>query len=83
MKCPPFLTFVYPLQNKLIIKYAKNYAFCYRRTIPLKQEISLAIARQITQELKHKFITHKSNCLQHFSRGRNDQPLFVNEYKVG
>ena len=30
---------------------------------------------------RHKFITHKNDCCQVFSRSRNDQPIFVNEYK--
>ena len=30
---------------------------------------------------RHKFITHKNNCCQIFSRSCNDQPLFVNKYK--
>ena len=30
---------------------------------------------------RHKFITHKNNCYQVFSRSRNDQPMFVNECK--
>ena len=29
----------------------------------------------------HKFIYHKNNCCQVFSRNRNDQPMFVNECK--
>ena len=30
---------------------------------------------------RHKFITHKNNCCQLFSRSRNDRPMFVNEYE--
>ena len=33
--------------------------------------------------MRHEFTSHKNNCCQVFSRSRNDQPLFVNEYKVG
>ena len=32
---------------------------------------------------RHEFITHKNNCCQVFSSSRNEQPLFVNECKVG
>ena len=45
----------------------------------LSRKISLAITTQITRE--DKFITHKNNCCQVFSRSRNDQPMFVNEYE--
>ena len=44
------------------------------------RKISLAITRQITQE--DKFITHKNNCYQVFSRSRNDQPKYINECKL-
>ena len=87
MKCPPFLTFVYPLQNKLIIKYKaqqrkiKLVHFCYRRTIQLKQE-NFSCYSKTNYTRRHEFITQKNNCCQVFSRSRNDQPLFVNEYKV-
>ena len=82
-KCPWFLTFVYPFQNKLIIKEAqwrKIMHFCYRRTIRLKQE-NFSCNKKTNCSRRHKFITHKNNCCQVFSRSCNDQPLFVNEYK--
>ena len=72
IKCPPFLTFVYPLQNKLIIKYAqqrKIMHFCYRRIIRLKQEDK----DKTNYTRRHKFITHENNCCQAPSRSRNDQ----------
>ena len=46
----------------------------------LSRKISLTITTQITRE--DKFITHKNNCCQVFSRSRNDQPMFVNEVVV-
>ena len=54
--------------------------FCYRRTIRLKQE-NFSCNNKTNYTRRHKFITHKNNCCQVFSRSRNDQPLFVNEYK--
>ena len=45
------------------------------RTIQLKQENNTKYTR------RQKFITHKNNCCQVFSRSRNDLPVFVNEYK--
>ena len=58
--------------------------FCYRRTIRLKQEnFSCNNNNNKTNYTRrHKFNTNKNNCCQVFSRSRNDQPLFVNEYKV-
>ena len=53
--------------------------FCYRRTIRLKQENFSCNNK--TNYTRYKFITHKNNCCQVFSRSRNDQPMFVNEYK--
>ena len=54
--------------------------FCYRRTIRLKQK-NFSCNNKINYTRIHKFITHKKNYCQVFSRSRNDQPLFVNEYK--
>ena len=54
--------------------------FCYRGTIRLKQE-KLSCNNKTKYTRRHKFITHKNNCCQVFSRSRNDQPMFVNEYK--
>ena len=69
-KCPPFLTFVlYPTKqvNYKVTSTAKNYALLLSLTNPT--EVG-------------KFLPHKNNCCQVFSRSRNDQPLFVNEFKV-
>ena len=55
--------------------------FCYRRTIRLKQE-NFSCNKKTNYRRRQKFITHKNNCCQVFSRSRNDQPLFVNKYKV-
>ena len=68
------------LQNKLIIisSIAKN--FCYRGTIRLKQE-KLSCNNKTKYTRRHKFITHKNNCCQVFSRSRNDKTKFVNECK--
>ena len=54
--------------------------FCYRRTIRLKQE-NFSCNNKTNYTRRHKFITHKNNCCQVFSRSRNDQPMFVNECK--
>ena len=35
-----------------------------------------------TNDTRRHFITYKNNWCQVFSRSHNDQPLFVNEYKV-
>ena len=56
--------------------------FCYRRTIRLNQE-HFSCNNKTNYTRKHKFITHKNNCSQVFSSSRNEQPLFVNECKVG
>ena len=75
IKCPPFLTFVlYPLQSTFVIAEQSDWS----------RKISLPITRQITQE-DINLLLQKNNCCQVFSRSRNDQPLFVNEYefKVG
>ena len=53
----------------------------YRQTIRLKQE-NFSCNNKTNYTRRHKFVTHKNNCCQVFSRSRNDQPLFVNEYKV-
>ena len=53
--------------------------FCYRRTIWLKQE-NFSCNNKTNYARRHKFITHKNNCCQVFSRSCSDQPLFVNEY---
>ena len=86
IKSPPFLTFVlYPTKqvNCKVSLTAKNHIlfFCYRRTFRLKQE-NFSRKNKTNYTRRHKFITHKNNCCQVFSRSRNDQPLFVNEYKV-
>ena len=85
-ECPPFLTFVLysTKQVKLIIKKAQQQKiihFCYRRAIGLKQE-NFSCNNKTNYTRRHEFRTHKNNCWQVFSRSRNDQPLFVNEYKV-
>ena len=54
--------------------------FCYLRTIRLKQE-NFYRNNNTNYTRRHKFITHKNNCCQVSSRSRNDQPMFVNEYK--
>ena len=54
--------------------------FCYLRTIRLKQE-NFSRNNNTNYTRRHKFITHKNNCCQVFSRSRNDQPMLVNEYK--
>ena len=51
--------------------------FRYRRTIRLKQE-NFSCNNKTNYARRHKFITHKKNCCQVFSRSCNDQPLFVN-----
>ena len=56
--------------------------FCYRRTIRLNQE-HFSCNNKTNYTRRHKFITHKNNCCQVFSSSRNEQPLFVNECKVG
>ena len=56
------------------------YALCSLRTIRLKQE-NFSRNSNTNYTRRHKFITHKNNCCQVFSRSRNDQPMFVNEYK--
>ena len=80
IKCPPFLTFVlYPTKqvNYKVSSTAKNYALL----LSLKQE-NFSCNNKTNYTRGHKFITHKDNCCQVFLRSRNDQPLFVNEYKV-
>ena len=67
--------------NYKVSSTAKIMHFCYRRTIRLKQE-NFSCNNKTNYTRRHKFITHKNNCCQVFSRSRNDQPLFVNEYKV-
>ena len=54
--------------------------FCYLRTIRLKQE-NFSRNNKTNYTRRHKFITQKNNCCQVFSRSRNDQPMFANEYK--
>ena len=54
--------------------------FCCLRTIRLKQE-NFSRNNNKNYTRRHKFITHKNNCCQVFSGSRNDQPMFVNEYK--
>ena len=48
--------------------------------IRLKQE-NLSRNNNTNYTRRHKFITHKINCCQVFSRSHNDQPIFVNEYE--
>ena len=48
--------------------------FCYRRTIRLKHQ-NFSCNNKTKYTRRHKFITHKNNCCQVFSRNRNDQPL--------
>ena len=55
-------------------------SLCYLWTIRLKQE-NFYCNNNTNYTRRHKFITHKNNCCQVFSRSRNDQPMFVNEYK--
>ena len=52
--------------------------FCYLQTIRLKQE-NFSRNNNTNYTRRHKFITHKNNCYQVFSR--NDQPTFINECK--
>ena len=54
--------------------------FCFLRTIRLKQE-NFYRNNNTNYTRRHKFITHKNNCCQVSSRSRNEQPMFVNEYK--
>ena len=66
----------------VVFKFIMN--FCHRRTIRLNQEnFSCNNKIKTNYTRRHKFITHKNNCYQVLSSSRNDQPLFVNEYKVG
>ena len=66
--------------NYKVSSIAKNLCtFVIAEQFDWSRKISLAITRQFTQE--DKFITQKNNCCQVFSRSRNYQPLFVNEYK--
>ena len=79
-----YLSFTKQVNYKVSRKSSENLcAYDIAEQSDWSKKISLAITRQITQELRHKFITHKNNCCQVFSRSRNDLPLFVNEYKVG
>ena len=50
------------------------------RTIRLKQ-VNLSRNNNTNYTRRHKFTSHKNNCCQVFSRSRNDQPMFVNEYE--
>ena len=59
----------------------KFYALCYLRTIRLKQE-NFPRNNNTNYTRRHKFITHRNNCCQVFSRSRNDQLMFVNEVFV-
>ena len=68
-------------RKRLLRRLQRITHFCYRRTIRLKQE-NFSCNDKTNYTTRHKFITHKNNCCQVFSRSRNDQPLFVNEYKV-
>ena len=80
IKCPQFLTFVYPLQNNYkVSSIAKNYALLFSPN-NYQQENYFCNKTNYT---RHKFITHKNNCCQAFSRSRNDQSLFGNEYNAG
>ena len=54
--------------------------FSYLLTIRLKQD-NFSLNNNTNYTRRHKFITHKNNCCQVFSRSRNDQPMFVNEYE--
>ena len=54
--------------------------FSYLRTIRLKQE-NFPRNNNANYTRRHKFIAHKNNRCQVFSRSRNDQPMFVNEYE--
>ena len=80
IKCPPFLTFVlHPTKqvNYKVSSTAKKwYSFVIDEQFDWNRKISLA-----NYTRRHKCITHKNNCCQVFSRSRNDQPMFVNEYK--
>ena len=82
--CPPFLTFCLSFTKQVNYKVSKKLCtFVIAEQSNWSRKIYLAITRQITQEMRHEFSSHKNNCCQVFSRSRNDQPLFVNEYKVG
>ena len=67
--------------NYKVRSITKNYAFL---VIVEQSDWSLenfSCNNKTNCTRRHKFITHKNNCCQIFSRSRNDQPLFVNEYK--
>ena len=64
----------------LIVVFNFVTHFYYLRTIRLKQE-NFSRNNNTNYTRRHKFITHKNNCCQVFSRSRNDQPMLVNEYK--
>ena len=81
--CPPFLTFCLSFTKQVNYKVSEKLCtFVIAEQSNWSRKISLAITRQIEQEMRHEFTSHKNNCCQVFSRSRNDQPLFVNEYKV-
>ena len=63
-----------------IVVFKVVMPFCYLRTIRLKQE-NFSRNNNTNYSRRHKLITHKNNCRQVFSGSRNDQPMFVNEYK--
>ena len=70
------LTFKGKISVFIVVFKFVIYALCYLRTIRLTQENF-----NTNYTRRHKFITHKNHCCQVFSRSRNDQPMFVNEYK--
>ena len=70
--------------SSVLCVLAKSYALLLsnRRIIRLKQE-NLSCTNKTNYTRRHKFITHKNNCGHVFSKSRYDQPMFVNENKVG
>ena len=63
--------------NYKVRSIAKKFAL-----LLVRQE-NFSCNNKINYSRRHKFliITHKNNCCQVFSKSRNDQPSFVNEYK--
>ena len=61
----------------VVFKFVMHFVI---RTIRLKQE-NFSRNNNTDYTRRHKFTTHKNNCCQVFSRSRNDQPMFVDEYK--
>ena len=56
-------------RKRLLRRLQRITHFCYRRTIRLKQE-NFSCNNKTNYTRRHKFITHKNNCCQVFSRSR-------------